>query len=745
MASDRIEEIKGKISYLTSRKTNKDVELEKLFKKLRRKKNVKLEPKQEPEVLDNYNINLLLHPIDYGSFVKYLLAPNLLGSLISFAGGYLMFSFNFLLGLLVVLCALFLVPLVNCLEDKYLVFSKDAAELAKFQKFVLTEHESHLDVDQIWLTKEELLTLQSSLPWYLSEAEIESATWLNSIIEVIWLQVHSQFNDWLDETFGKARKLDAYIGAGNRLLDLRITQSSLGSRSPHISGVRVIKRGVKKEDAILECELTFDSNLSVRVEGNYLLKFGLERLNFKSKIRIVAGPLFREMPAVGSITVNLIDRPHIEWKFTGCLQILNLKLIKSFAVYFLSYWLGQPLKSKLSIAKFLPLRELKLRDPVELFKVDLIEAANLPRGQMKICCQTKKASTYCLVSIDNDEKSTNIAQDTDNPEWNQTLMFFIYEKKKQSLIEIYVYDEQPDEDELIGFVKMSTEHFRSEDSEFNGREFEVQLLDPETKSPLKSGHTKLVFRISWFKLTNELAKIRKCLELSRSLLPVATLSVLVDSASGMETVVHQVQTPELRTLVRITVGNQVQVTSIKERTGYPVWEEVLNFMLFNPMLEDVFVEVVDMYWVMEKRFLMILGGKRETLELDHHHVKLSHEGLVLGYTTVRTTDILNNFQMKKQGTFQLEGYSEEAFIRLLLTIRLTEFSQSIYTNQSQPRIALPDLENYDRNQTTLEVKKLGQRKDEPKQAIGQAPKPVKKNLLKSAETIKAPSQEFFQL
>ena len=37
-------------------------------------------------------------------------------------------------------------------------------------------------------------------------------------------------------------------------------------------------------------------------------------------------------------------------------------------------------------------------------------------------------------------------------------------------------------------------------------------------------------------------------------------------------------------MVRITVGNQTQVTSIKERTGYPVFEEVLNFMLFNPKL-----------------------------------------------------------------------------------------------------------------------------------------------------------------
>ena len=102
-----------------------------------------------------------------------------------------------------------------------------------------------------------------------------------------------------------------------------------------------------------------------------------------------------------------------------------------------------------------------------------------------------------------------------------------------------------------------------------------------------------------------------------------------------------------------------------------------------------------MYWVMEKSFLMILGDKKEAS--DSLNINLSHDGIVLGYTTIRTTDILNNFQMKKQGTFQLEGYSEEAFIRLLLIIRLTEFSQNIYTNQSLPRIPFPDLDNYDKS------------------------------------------------
>lgn len=115
---------------------------------------------------------------------------------------------------------------------------------------------------------------------------------------------------------------------------------------------------------------------------------------------------------------------------------------------------------------------------------------------------------------------------------------------------------------------------------------------------------------------------------------------------------------------------------------------------------------------------MILGSKRT--ELDHHLIDLSNHGLVLGYTTIRTTDILNNFQMKKQGTFQLEGYSEEAFIRLLLTIRLTEFSQNIYTNQSLPRIPFPNLENYDKNQ----------KKELP---IGQAPKLNKTNQLRNIE------------
>lgn len=231
MADKRIEEIKGKISYLTGRKRSKNDELDKLFKKLRRKKHFKAPPvdDRQSEETDNWKINFILNPIDnhYGSIVKYVLQPTILGCCLSFLGGYLCFSFNYLLGILIILVSFLFVPLVNCLEDRYLVFSKDAAELKKFQKFILIDIDSQMDVDQLWFTKEELLTLQSSLPWYLSEAEIESAAWLNSIIEVIWLQIHSQFNAWLDANYGTDRTLNALFG--NSLLDLRITQSSLGN------------------------------------------------------------------------------------------------------------------------------------------------------------------------------------------------------------------------------------------------------------------------------------------------------------------------------------------------------------------------------------------------------------------------------------------------------------------------------------------------------------------------------------
>lgn len=696
MPNKRIEEIKGKITYL-NKKRNLDLdefELDKFYKKLKRKKKSNTdEIKHENDEINNFRINFLFNPItnSYASLARHLLVPNTLGPLISFAGGYLLFSFNILLGTLLVLFSFLFMALVNCSEDRYLIFSNDANELETNEKSLSIDSKNESNIDEMWFTKEELLKLQFSLPWHLSEPEIESADWLNSIIGKVWLQMHNQFNSWLDSNCGQERTLNSFLG--NSLLDLKIVESNLGNKSPYISGVRVVKSGVRKEHAILEFELTFDSNLNIQIDGNYLIKFGIKQFYFRSKLRMVAGPLFREMPAVGSITINLIEKPLIDWTFTGCLQILNFKLLKNSISYLIKYWLGQPLKSKLNIAKFLPLRELNLQDPIELIKFDLIEAQNLPNKQMKICCcKAKKMDTYCLVVIDNDEKFTNVRQDADNPEWNQTLIFFIFEKKKESQIQIYIYDEQSDEDELIGYVELSAEFFKSNTSKYNGREFEIQLLDPESKCPLKFGQTKLVFRISWFKLTDKLSEIQKSLELAKNLLPVATLSVLVDSASGLETVVHQVQTPELRILVRITVGNQVQVTQIKERTGYPVFEETLNFMLFNPKLEDIFVEVVDMYWVMEKRFLMHLGGKKTT-ELNHNLVNLSNDGLVLGYTTIRTTDILNNYQMRKQGTFQLEGYSEEAFIRILITIRLTELSQQIYTNQSQPRIPFPNLDD----------------------------------------------------
>jgi len=165
------------------------------------------------------------------------------------------------------------------------------------------------------------------------------------------------------------------------------------------------------------------------------------------------------------------------------------------------------------------------------------------------------------------------------------------------------------------------------------------------------------------------------------------LSVLIESVTGLETTAKQIQIPELRSLVRISVGNSTQVTSAKERTGYPVWDQALHFLLFNFKLETINIEVVDMYNVFEKRLLLFLKTKRKKKRQDW--VKLSQDGVVLGYLKVPVLKVFEAFEMKLQGNYRLEGFLKKAYIKLLLVIRLTEYSNDVEDNSNKPRTAFP--------------------------------------------------------
>lgn len=97
-----------------------------------------------------------------------------------------------------------------------------------------------------------------------------------------------------------------------------------------------------------------------------------------------------------------------------------------------------------------------------------------------------------------------------------------------------------------------------------------------------------------------------------------------------------------------------------------------------------------MYYVLEKSFFSQLLDDPLTGDIQHDWVRLSHDGTAIGFFSLPVVDILNAHQMLREGTFQLEGHVEDAYITLTMAIRVTKCYDQVLNNASQPRISLPD-------------------------------------------------------
>ncbi|RWS17889.1 hypothetical protein B4U79_17186 [Dinothrombium tinctorium] len=540
-----------------------------------------------------------------------------------------------------------------------------------------------------WLTVDDFDCLTHLLPWFVSDAQVEGAAWLNEILSVLWSRINAGVRKSLKQCVDQNGFLtESALGFPNDHTSFRITKDNLGSKSPQITGVHVVQRGVQRNQVIVDMEVTYDGDLNYRIAGRFKLVAGIEKFFIRTNIRAIIGPLMREKPTVKSIWVTLLKRPKIEWKFSGFLRFLNGQWLKYLISEILYSLYGNPNKFEINIAKYILQKEVRLREPLGVFRIDILEAVALPRSEVQVCCRSGKADAYCVVEYENEQKITHVVPTNDNPEWHRSFIF-LYTGNHASFIKILIRDEEVEENDILGVFTAPISLFM--EPEFNGLLFSTPLRDPDNAKFVKNGKTQLHFRISYFNLSTDIKSLKLSHGLMRRNLPVAVLTVLVDYATGLETAAKQVKTPELRSLVRVSVGNQVQVTSIKERTGYPIWEESLDFFLFNPHLEDIYIEVVDVYYVMEKRFLFLLPYSHK--KIDHTDwVELSKEGTVVGYVKIPVSSIINTEGMKTDNIYQLLGYIAEGHIKISTSMRLTIYSQTVIDNQMKPRENFPEEE-----------------------------------------------------
>ena len=369
---------------------------------------------------------------------------------------------------------------------------------------------------------------------------------------------------------------------------------------PSLSWIWVWDRGVKRDEITVDMELQLDAKFNLRATSLSFINAGLERIYFRSKIRIILGSLITERPTIGTLSLTFLEMPQVEWNFTGILRFLNIHFLQSLVSLSLASMYKNPNRIFINIAKYEDGKHAKLlREPLGLIRVELIKGSNLPNSilgpntQKPYCpnqcaptssaSRSVKPSSYVVVVVQEEEQRTHTVFTNSDPEWDQSFNFFHYDEEN-SQVQFFVYNDSKEEGEnTLGISTIPIINYMVADSPLNGREDSITVRNPETGAIINA-ETGLTFRIN---LTSEVEQMNESARFSVNHLPIGSLAVFVDHVVGVSTSHSSVRAPEIRPMVRVSVGNQTSVTSILERTGSPIYEDLLNLLIYNPQLEDI--------------------------------------------------------------------------------------------------------------------------------------------------------------
>jgi hypothetical protein len=97
-----------------------------------------------------------------------------------------------------------------------------------------------------------------------------------------------------------------------------------------------------------------------------------------------------------------------------------------------------------------------------------------------------------------------------------------------------------------------------------------------------------------------------------------------------------------------------------------------------------------MYYVLEKGFFSQFIADELMSDQQQDCLRLSYDGTVLGFFSMPMVELLSSPQMRREGSFQLEGHLEDASIRIQIAIRVIDCCDQVLDNASLPRIPLPE-------------------------------------------------------
>ncbi|CAH1240978.1 ESYT2 [Branchiostoma lanceolatum] len=487
-----------------------------------------------------------------------------------------------------------------------------------------------------------VLARLEDLPSWVYFPDVERAEWLNKILAQLWPYVGRYVEDILRSSVEPVVK-DSH----EMLKSFQFSNIMLGDMPPRVGGIQVYTEHVHRNEIILDMEIMYAGDCDIQIRMKRFLA-GIQDLQIHGTLRVVMKPLVKFSPLIGGITVFFLNRPEIDFNLTNLADVFDFpglsSLLKGIVADQVSNFMVLPNRYPMPLIPDLEVAKLKYPMPVGVLRIHLKEAKELMRADVGFM-KKGKSDPYCTLQVGAQSFKSKTIENTLEPRWNEYYEAVVDQLEGQTM-QVNMFDEDPgSKDDPLGNAAVSISEV-------------VKMGFSDVWLPLEDATTGQVhLRMSWLSLSSQMEALDKMEKVKRiadaDALSSALLVVRVDSAKNLPTVKKSGSDPN--PYVELSVAQKHWKTKPQYNTYEPVWEEAFNFLIQNPLHQELLAEVKD------EKTKKTLGKK------------------VISVKSLLTLD-----KMSTKRPFRLDGTSAELHMELILRILSSEADESDDLDEIEP-------------------------------------------------------------
>lgn len=451
-------------------------------------------------------------------------------------------------------------------------------------------------------------SLQSSeLPPWVHFPDVERVEWLNKTVQQMWPYICQFVEKLFRETIEPAVQ-----GAHAQLSTFTFSKIDMGDKPLRIDGVKVYTENVDRRQIIMDLQISFVGNTEIDVDiKKYYCRAGIKSIQLNGVLRVIMDPLLGDMPLVGALSVFFLKKPFLDINWTGLTNMLDIPGINGLSdgiIQDIIYsYLVLPNKMNIQLVGEAEIAKRRFPMPKAVLRIHFLEAQDLIGKDKFLGGLIKgKSDPYGVIQLGNQLFRSKIIKESVNPKWNEVYETFVYDPPGQNL-EIELFDEDPDKDDFLGSISLSIDEL----------EREGKVDEWFTLSDVATG--KLHLKLQWLsllstpdKLDEVLSSIKADKGQANDGLSSALLLVHLDSAKNLPRNPLEYNnagskkdkvnkglksgkkvTSEPSPFVQFTVGHKSYESKTRFKTTEPVWEEAFTFLIHNPKIQELEVEIKD--------------------------------------------------------------------------------------------------------------------------------------------------------